>query len=184
MELITEYINKNYKILYKASKNITNNNELADDLLHNVIEQIYVKQITLNNYEDEKIKSFIIYMLNVNWKSKTSRFHYQVRKKLKNYDDNIIKDIIPMDYYINNISDIDDNLIKDKEMLYTIIENTFLNLDYVNKIIFELYLTHKKLKKISKITNVSVPDLSRYIKTIKLQLKTDIQKQYYEYINN
>ena len=64
---ITDYINNNFNELQKIVKNITRNDELGDDLLSEVVLQLYEKkEIVLHNYEDDTIKYYIIKIIKIN----------------------------------------------------------------------------------------------------------------------
>ena len=84
---IEQYITKNYYQLLKIAKTITKNNQLSQDLLHEVIVQLYEKnEIILRKYEDNQIKYYIVSIMRINWYSKTSPFYYKIRKESSTYE--------------------------------------------------------------------------------------------------
>jgi nucleoside-diphosphate-sugar epimerase len=83
---IERYITTNYYELLKIAKKITKNHELTQDLLHEVILQLYNKEkIILREYSDEQMKYYIVSVIRINWHSQTSPFYYKIRKEIKNY---------------------------------------------------------------------------------------------------
>lgn len=167
---ITNYINTNFIELQQIVKNITRNNELGDDLLQEIIIQLYEKkEIVLHNYEDDTIKYYLIKIIKINWHSKTSPFHYRIRKESQKYSE--------LTYQHLNYSDTDKEEIIEYEELITNVEREFSELNWFSKRLFELYLTLGSLKKVSNQTQIPIASVGRYIREIKQEIKQNINEK-------
>jgi RNA polymerase sigma factor (sigma-70 family) len=167
---ITDYINSNYKELVQITNNITRNHELAGDLLQEVIVQIYDKgDIVLHSYDNDTIKYYIVKIIKINWQSKTSPFHYKIRKPNE-------KNVQITPDYVNYIPDNQEELIDYEEMVKTV-EEEFAELQWFSKRLFELYLTLGSLKKVSKQTNIPIASVGRYIREIKQEIRINVEKR-------
>ena len=162
---IERYITNNYYQLLTITKKITKNHELSQDLLHEVILQLYNKDnIILREYCDEQIKYYIVSVIRINWHSQTSPFYYKIRKESAKYT-NIDE--------IYNLAD-DTQLEFEKQQLFDILEQSWCELDWFRKSLFEMYLTLGSMKKVSKQTRIPVSSISRYLKESKDQIKLNI----------
>jgi RNA polymerase sigma factor (sigma-70 family) len=162
---IEKYITNNYYQLLTIAKKITKNHDLTQDLLHEVILQLYNKEnIVLREYCDEQIKYYIVSILRINWHSQTSPFYYRIRKESSKYT-NIDE--------IYNLAD-DTQLEFEKQELFDILEQEYSELSWFHKSLFELYLTLGSMKKVSKQTRIPVSSISRYLKESKQQIKNNI----------
>ena len=167
---ITDYINNNFNELQQIVKNITRNDELGDDLLSEVVLQLYEKkEIVLHNYEDDTIKYYIIKIIKINWHSKTSPFHYRIRKESQNYSE--------LTYQHLNYSDTSEEEIMEYEELISNVEREFSELNWFSKRLFELYLTLGSLKKVSNQTQIPIASLGRYIREIKQEIKQNLNEK-------
>lgn len=161
------FITRNYYELFKISKRITKGNDLSQDLLHEVILQLYDKRsINLNNYEDNTIKYYITAIMRINWYSKTSPFYYKIRKERCSYTE--MTDIVDMP---------EEQEVFETQLIFDILEQEFSELDWFHKSLFEMYLTLGSLKRVSKKTNIPLTSISRYIKEAKEVTKTNIIKK-------
>jgi hypothetical protein len=161
---VEEYIKNNYYILLGISKKITKGNELHQELLHEVIVQLYEKKvINLKEYDDDSIRYYITAVLRINWYSKTSPFYYRIRKERATYTELTFD----MSYTTEQES-------FEKQELYDILEKEFTELDWFRKSLMEMYLTLGSLKKVSQKTTIPLSSISRYIKESKEQIKTNI----------
>ncbi len=162
---IEKYITTNYYDLLKITKKITKNHDLTQDLLHEVILQLYNKDnITLREYNDEQIKYYIVSVIRINWHSKTSPFYYKIRKETSKYTN--IEEIY-------NLAD-ETQLEFEKQQLFDILEQSWCELDWFRKSLFEMYLTLGSMKKVSKQTRIPVSSISRYLRESKDQIKFNI----------
>jgi len=166
---VNQWIANNYKELQTIVNNITHNHELGDDLLQEVMVQLYEKnEIVLHNYEDDTIKYYIIKILKINWYSKTSPFHYRVRKESSNYTE-----LSP--HLVNSTTDDMETEAKEYEELLKSVEEQFAELTWFNKRLFELYLTLGSLKRVSTQTGIPVASVGRYIREIKNEIKINVE---------
>ena len=162
---IEKYITNNYYQLLTIAKKITKNHDLTQDLLHEVILQLYNKEnLVLREYCDDQIKYYIVSILRINWHSQTSPFYYRIRKESSKYT-NIDE--------IYNLAD-DTQLEFEKQELFDILEQEYSELSWFHKSLFELYLTLGSMKKVSKQTRIPVSSISRYLKESKQQIKNNI----------
>ena len=162
---IEQYITNNYYELLKIAKKITKGHQLSQELLHEVIMQLYDKKnIVLQEYNDDQIKYYIVSIIRINWHSQTSPFYYKIRKetaKYVNIDDQFdLTDENQMDF--------------EKEELLVILEQSWADLNWFHKSLFEMYLTLGSMKKVSKQTRIPVSSISRYLKESKELIKLNI----------
>ena len=153
-----DYIGKNYELLLQTTKNITKNHEDSDDLLSEVLIQLLTK---LPKVKEGQELYYFIKVLKLNWFSKTSRFHYNFRKKL---NDNMIS---------NSGGDFVENL--EGEETYD--ETEFPSIEWVDIEINKLHWFSRDLWKcwvelgtitsVSNKTTIPMNSCSRYIRDIK-----------------
>lgn len=163
---IEQYISNNYNELLSIAKKITRNNDLSEDLLHEVILQLYNKKnIVLRQYNNDQIKYYIVSIIRINWHSQTSPFYYRIRKENSKYTN------------IDELYDLteDENQEYEKQELFDILEESFSELDWFRKSLFEMYLTLGSMKKVSVKTRIPVSSISRYLKESKEQIKNNIK---------
>ena len=158
------YITRNYYELFNIAKKITKNHNLSQDLLHEVILQLYSKEtIILNEYDDNQIKYYIVSIMRINWHSNTSPFYYKVRREFKMYSD--LSEILSMP---------DDQENFEKELIFTILEQEWCELDWFRKALFEMYMTLGSMKKVSKKTSIPISSISNYLKESRNQIKHNV----------
>lgn len=163
---IERYITTNYYQLLTIAKKITKNHELTGDLLHEVILQLYNKSnIVLEEYSDDQMKYYIVSVIRINWHSQTSPFYYKIRKESSKYTN--IDECF-------NLTD-DTQLEFEKQQLFDILEQSWCELDWFKKSLFEMWLTLGSMKKVSKQTRIPISSISRYLKESKEQIKSNIQ---------
>jgi hydroxymethylpyrimidine pyrophosphatase-like HAD family hydrolase len=168
---ISDYINNNFEELQQITKRVTQNHQLSDDLLQEVILQMYEKgNIQLREYTDDDIKYYIISWLKLNWNSKTSPFYYKIRKESRNYTE-----IHPS--FINyRTTEQEDEILSYEEMV-TLVEEEFTELNWFSKRLMELYLTLGSLKKVSVQTTIPIASVGRYIREIKTEIRINVEKR-------
>ena len=162
---IERYITTNYYELLTIAKKITKNHELTHYLFHEVILQLYNKNnIVLQEYSNEQMKYYIVSVIRINWHSKTSPFYYKIRKETSRYTN------------IDEIYDLADDtqLEFEKQHLFDILEQSWCELDWFRKSLFEMYMTLGSMKKVSKQTRIPVSSISRYLKESKELIKINI----------
>lgn len=162
---IERYITTNYYQLLTITRKITKNHELSQDLLHEVILQLYNKSnIVLQEYSNDQIKYYIVSIIRINWHSNTSPFYYKIRRESSKYTN--IDEIF-------NMAD-DTQLDFEKQQLFDILEQSWCELDWFRKSLFEMYLTLGSMKKVSKQTRIPLSSISRYLKESKDLIKHNI----------
>jgi RNA polymerase sigma factor (sigma-70 family) len=162
---IERYLTTNYYQLLSIAKKITKNHDLTEDLFHEVIIQLYNKNnIVLQEYSDDQMKYYIVSIIRINWHSKTSPFYYRIRKESSKYTN------------IDDIYDLADDtqLEYEKQQLFDILEQSWCELDWFRKSLFEMYMTLGSMKKVSKQTRIPISSISRYLKESKELIKTNI----------
>ncbi len=170
-QLVEKYITKQYYKLLQISKRITKGHELSQDLLHEVIIQLYnKKEIILNNYDDDTICYYITSILRINWNSKTSPFYYKIRKEPLNYQP------------ITDIFEYEDEQLKwEKEILLQSLEISYSELDFWRKSMVQLYLVLGSVNKVSKFTGIPKSSIIKYVKQAKEELKNNTLERIKDY---
>lgn len=167
---VESYLTRKYYELKTIAKNMTKNEDLAHDLLHECIIQLYDKQdIVLKSYDDNSIKYYITSILRTNFYSKTSPFYYRIRKERVMYVD--ISECYEMEAEQENF---------ELQNLYDILEISYAELNWFQKSILDLYLMLGSMKKVSQHSNIPITSISRYIKEAKDTIKRDINKTLYD----
>lgn len=165
---IEQYITKNYYQLLTIAKKITKNHNLSQDLLHEVILQLYEKEdIILQQYNDDQIKYYIVSILRINWYSKTSPFYYRIKRETEKYAE------------LSDVFDIEDEQHNfEKEIILSILEKSFCELSWFHKSMIQMYLVLGSLKKVSQQTDIPITSVARYVKEAKQQMRNDINNNY------
>lgn len=163
---IEDYITKNYYVLYNIAQKMTKNDPLTKDLLHECILQLYDKEvITLRNYSDNSIKYYIVAVMRINYFSKTSPFHYRIRRErqIMNVD---VATCWDLSYEQEEF---------ETEVIYKLLEENYAELDWFKKSLLDMYLSlNRSMNAVSRKTNIPKTSISRYINEIRKQVKTDI----------
>lgn len=166
---IDSYIQREYYILLGIANKMTKGDELAQELLHECILQIYNKgSVDLKTYDDNSIKYYIVAIMRINYFSKTSPFHYRIRR-----DRQILNIDITRCY---DIPTEQDNY--EREELYQLLELNYSELSWFHKSLLDLYLSlNSSMKAVSRKTTIPNQSVSRYIKEIRNIIKTNINKE-------
>ena len=163
-KIIESYITRNYYELLNIAKKITRNHDLSQDLLHEVILQLYNKEaIVLKKYDDNQIKFYIVSIMRINWCSNTSPFYYKVRREFKMYVDS--SEILMMT---------DEQEEFEKQLIFDILEEEWCQLDWFRKAIFEMYMTLGSMTKVAKHTTIPISSISNYLRQSKEQIKSNV----------
>ncbi len=169
--LIEGYITRNYYRLLQITKRITKGHELSQDLLHEVILQLYSKkEINLHNYDDDTIRYYITSVLRINWMSTTSPFYYKIRKESSRYQP--LTDIFEYE---------DEQMNWEKEILLQSLEISYSELDFWRKGMIELYLVLGSVNKVSKHTGIPKSSIIKYVKESREQLKDNTLERLKDY---
>lgn len=163
-EQVKQYINTNYYHLRTITKKITSNNQLAEELLHEVILQILEKkEIELDS--EDNILYYIVGIIRINWFSKTSPFFYKIRKEPLNYSELM---------YNLEIED-DIGYIYTKEELLCAMEDSIQELDWFHKEILEHYMVLGSYRKVNELTKIPIGSIGLYINEAKKEIKDNIK---------
>jgi len=158
---IEQYIVKNYEELKKICKKITKNSDWSDDLLQDVILQLYQKDnIKTNNMSDNSIKYYIVKCLTINWYSQTSPFFRKVKRESTLYNE--LFDGIELTHNDNEL---------DEHRLMDIMEVEYTKIEWFHRVLMEKYLVLNSLKKVSQDTTIPITSISRYINETKALIK-------------
>jgi DNA-directed RNA polymerase specialized sigma24 family protein len=161
---VESFITRNYYELVNIAKKITRGHELHQELLHEVIIQLYDKDdIVLSDYEDNTIKYYIVAILRINWYSKTSPFYYKIRKERSTYVE--MTEALTMEAEQESF---------EREEILCILEEQYCELNWFHKSLFDLYMTLGSLSKVSKKTGIPLTSVSTYIKQSKAEIKINI----------
>ncbi len=167
---VESYLTRKYYELKTIAKNMTKDEDLAHDLLHEVIIQLYDKQeIILRSYDDNSIKYYITSILRTNFYSKTSPFYYRIRKERVMYVD--ISECYNMEAEQQNY---------ENQLIFDILETSYAELNWFEKSILDLYLLLGSMKKVSQHSNIPISSISRYINEAKNTIKRDVNKTLYD----
>lgn len=162
---IENYITRNYYELLKISKKYTKDDDWAQELLHEVILQLYdAKSFNENNKLDDKsIRFYIVRIIHVNWCYPTSPFYRKYKKPtMSNVD---LTEAMGVIYEENEM---------EEHSMMDLIEIEWAELDWFRKDIFNRYLTLGSLKKVSKNTTIPLTSIARYVNTAKQDIKANI----------
>lgn len=170
---IEQYITKNYYELLNIAKRITKNHELSQDLFHEVILQLYSKEdIELQEYSDNQIRYYIVSIIRINWISKTSPFHYRVRREMQKYVE------------IDQIMDMtEEQETFEKELIFNILEMEYAELNWFHKSMMEMYMVLGSLRKVSLQTDIPIASVARYVRESKQKIKDNMNKKLKDYDN-
>jgi len=158
---IEQYITDNYYQLLRIARRITKGHELSQDLLHEIILQLYNrKDITLNQFDDDTLRYYLTSIMRLNWNSKTSPFYYKMRKESLTYQP--LNDIFEYE---------DEQMAWEKEVLLQSLEVSYSELDFWRKAMVELYLVLGSVNKVSKFTGIPKSSIIKYVKQSKEELK-------------
>ena len=164
---IEEYITKNYYNLLTIAKRICKTNtDIHQELLHEVILQLYDKdRINLKSYDDNSIKYYITAVMRINYYSKTSPFYYKIRREriLINVDLSTCYDLSAEQESFES------------EELFELLEQNYSELDWFRKSLMDMYLTlNRSMAAVSRKTTIPIQSISRYIKEAREQVKTNV----------
>lgn len=164
-----DWVSKNYDDLYTITRNICNGDELMDDLFQEVMVQLLPKK-DLDVIPDDEKKYYFISVVRLNYHSKTSRFHYKIRKPTENWfsfderdEDNDMTE--SLDY----IDKVDMNWVKDE----------LQDFHWYKRTLFEMWIEEGTITSLSKKTTINKNTCGQHIREIKeeLQRRWDEQQE-------
>lgn len=163
---VVDYINNNYYILRSIAKKITNGHQDYEELLQEVCLQILNKEkIELD--DERNIKYYIVGLLRINYNSQTSPFHYNIRKERLTYDE--------LPYSLGEDYDIEIEYDYTKEELIVAMEQSFQELDWFHRQLFETYMVMGSYAKVNELTKIPVGSVGMYINETKQMIKDKIK---------
>jgi hypothetical protein len=162
---IEKYIIQNYNELKTFCYRLTERSDWSEDLLQDVLLQLYEKkEIKLDNLDTKSIKNYIFKVIITNWHSKTSPFYRKVRKESTLYNElSTLPSEAPQMMASEDIYDV--------HKLLEIIEIQWTEVSWFHKIIFEKYMVLGSLKKVSIDTTIPLTSIARYVKETKEQIR-------------
>jgi hypothetical protein len=162
---IEKYIIQNYNELKTFCYRLTERSDWSEDLLQDVLLQLYEKkEIKLDNLDTKSIKNYIFKVIITNWHSKTSPFYRKVRKESTLYNElSTLPSEAPQMMATEDIYDV--------HKLLEIIEIQWTEVSWFHKIIFEKYMVLGSLKKVSIDTTIPLTSIARYVKETKEQIR-------------
>ena len=164
---IEQYVIKNYDELKKICVRITENSYWADDLLNDVLLQLWSKdEIKLDKLDDASIKYYIIRCITTNWYSETSPFYRKVRRESSLYNE--MKDIA-------DIPNTNDD-IKHQRLL-DVMEQEFSMLGWFHKEVFSDYLILGSYRRVSEKTRIPLTSIKNYVHQAKNEVKLNVFKR-------
>jgi hydroxymethylpyrimidine pyrophosphatase-like HAD family hydrolase len=164
-KLIECFITRKYYELLNIANKITKNNQLSQDLLHEVIIQLYDKsEINLKSYDDNSIKYYITSIMRINYYSTESPFYYKIKRYTK-----LVSIDIDRCFHL----EVEQEKFESEE-LYQLLEQEYCELDWFRKSLLDLYLSLNSLKAVSNVTNIPIQTLSDYIRAGKKEIKKNI----------
>ena len=164
---IEQYVTKNYYELQKICVRITENSYWADDLLNDVLLQLWSKpEIKLDKLDDASIKYYIIRCITTNWYSETSPFYRKVKRESSLYNE--MKDVA-------DIPNTNDD-IKHQRLL-DVMEEEFSNLGWFHKEVFSDYLILGSYRRVSEKTRIPLTSIKNYVHQAKNEVKQNVFKR-------
>ena len=164
---IEQYVIKNYDELKKICVRITENSYWADDLLNDVLLQLWSKdEIKLDKLDDASIKYYIIRCITTNWYSETSPFFRKVKRESSLYNE--MKDIA-------DIPNTNDD-IKHQRLL-DVMEQEFSMLGWFHKEVFSDYLILGSYRRVSEKTRIPLTSIKNYVHQAKNEVKHNVFKR-------
>ncbi len=151
----------------KIAKKLTNNHDLHQDLLHEVILQILEKDdVVLKTYDDDSIRYYIVAIIRINWNSKTSPFYYKIRREISKYTD--LTPILEIE---------EDQQQFEKELIFSILEVSYTELNFFHKALMDAYLILGSMNKVSREMEIPLTSVQTYIRQAKSKIKEDVNKR-------
>ena len=152
-------IKNNEGIIYKIASVYTNNTDDKNDLVQEIIYQLWKSYDTFN------------------LKSSLSTWMYRVALNVAIYQLNTSKKrvlTVPIEEQILNYKEIENNESEEKWQLF---RRQISNLNLLDKAIITLYLDNNSYDKIAEIIGISSSNVGTKLSRIKEKLKTQILKQ-------
>ena len=164
---IEQYVIQHYNELKAICLKITKHSDWAEDLLNDVLLQLWEKDdIKLSNLQDSSINYYIVRCITNNWYSETSPFYRKVRRESTLYSD--LKDIT--DTAANDIE-------LEQHIMMDTLEEEYGALGWFQKDLLSRYLILGSYKKVSQQTRIPLNSVHTYVKKAKEELKLNVFKK-------
>jgi hypothetical protein len=164
---IEQYVIKHYNELKSICLKITKHSDWAEDLLNDVLLQLWEKNdIKTTKLDDNSIKYYIVRCITNNWYSETSPFYRKVRRESTLYSD--LKDI--------RDTPVEDNELNEHFVMDTL-EEEYGSLGWFQKDLLSRYLILGSYKKVSQQTRIPLNSVHTYVKQAKKELKANVFKK-------
>jgi DNA-directed RNA polymerase specialized sigma24 family protein len=170
MDTTTEWMDRNWKSLEQASRNITHGNPLAPDLLQHCLLDFLQKPNSPQICADGYAKFFIVRMMMNQWRSVTSPFYriYRAHDNVSADQINLAEwyhqDAIEPDWDIDKVRTILDQMSEDQEQA-----------GWYHVKLLELYSETPNFKRLAEMTKISRTSISKSVDRARKQ----IRQQYY-----
>jgi hypothetical protein len=168
LETIETFFKENYPQLKRASKNITKNHELSEELLHFVIEDFLCKKTSHDVILSGGGVFYLVRMLITNWNSKTSPFY---TKNIKN--STLCEEI---SYELEDPSDKETEQEETKTLMYEIAKRELDQLHWYDRELFLLYIDQPNISQLARDTGIPRTSISLSINRIKSHLKSKLNR--------
>ena len=157
----SSWLKDNHYDLLEGTRSYVKNNDEADELYQCVVEQLLTKPDRINEVPDNQKKYFFIRTIKNNYQSKTSPYHYKIRKHNTRHTpliESITEDIIDEPY---------EESIPDIEWVKTQL-NEF---EWFERDLFLLFIELGTLTNVARQTQIPLNSVGRYINKTKQKLK-------------
>ncbi len=164
---IEQYVTKNYDELRKICVRITENSYWADDLLNDVLLQLWSKpEINLDKLDDASIKYYIVRCITTNWYSETSPFYRKVKRESSLYNE--MKDIPDAPNHNEELK---------QQRMMDLMEEEFSMLGWFHKEVFSDYLILGSYRRVSEKTRIPLTSIKNYVHQAKNEVKHNVFKR-------
>lgn len=163
---VEQFIVNNYNELLGIAKKYTKNDDWAQELLQDVIVQLYNQKEYSGKTDVNSIRYYLVRILALNWCFPTSPFFRKIKKPSMDMGD--LNEAMGMVYTQDELDD---------HQMIDLMEEEWGELDWFRKNIFERYLVMGSLKKVSKDTTIPLTSIARYVNTAKSDIRHNVFKK-------
>jgi DNA-directed RNA polymerase specialized sigma24 family protein len=156
------WTNNNYKHLLLSSRNITQNNDLSEELLHYSLEQLLEKPNLQEILDSGGANFYLVRIMLNSWRSTTSPFYKIYRGSQSNPDNYIFKD----EEYVDNLENVD------------YIQQELSQLHWYDRELFKIYINENhSVSSLSRATGIPRTSVSLTINRVRNYLKEKIKER-------
>jgi DNA-directed RNA polymerase specialized sigma24 family protein len=161
---VNDFMQDNYKELHQAAVRISQNSELADELLHHCMEEFLVKKNVEEIVASGGGRFYLVRMMMNQWNSNTSPFFYTYRKQ----HDEITDD------FIDIIEEEDEEFTKTADRIRAGLDG----LCWYDRILFDTFVQENHtVSSLARATKIPRTSISLSINRIRRHIKTQIEPQ-------